>query len=123
MNRKKFGELEDLVINLFLNSHHPLTVREIHQSVGNQRAYTTLLTVVIRLYKKGILARRKEGRSFRYSLKKTKKHTFLNKAEKLFRNTSPSQLFSYFLREETDVSIEELNAIEKMIQEYKSKKQ
>lgn len=123
MKRKKFGELEDLVIHLFVNTNRPLTVREVHQLVGSKRAYTTLLTVVIRLYKKGTLIRTKEGRSFEYSLKAPKQHTFFSKAKKLFRNTSPTQVFSYFLREEADISVEELATLEKMIQEYKEKKQ
>ena len=42
------------------------TVREVHAAFGEATAYTTLMTTLDRLYRKGLLARRKEGRAFRY---------------------------------------------------------
>ena len=42
------------------------SVREIHQSFGERAAYTTLMTTLDRLYKKGLLDRHKEGRAFLY---------------------------------------------------------
>ena len=43
------------------------TVREVHQALGETRAYTTVMTTLDRLYKKGLLARRKSRRAFLYS--------------------------------------------------------
>lgn len=44
------------------------SVREIHAAFGDQRAaYTTLMTTLDRLHKKGLLERRKEGRAFLYA--------------------------------------------------------
>lgn len=43
------------------------SVREIHQAFEERVAYTTLMTTLDRLYRKGLLARRKEGRAFLYS--------------------------------------------------------
>src|SRR2546427_12984445 len=41
-------------------------VREVHFAFGERAAYTTLMTTLDRLYKKGLLERRKEGRAFLY---------------------------------------------------------
>ena len=42
-------------------------VREIHSAFGGRAAYTTLMTTLDRLHKKGLLERRKEGRAFLYA--------------------------------------------------------
>ena len=44
-----------------------LSVRQGHLSVGGARAYTTVMTTLDRLHKKGLLARRKSARAFLYS--------------------------------------------------------
>lgn len=43
------------------------SVREIHEEIGPRLAYTTVMTTLDRLFKKGILARRAVGRAFYYS--------------------------------------------------------
>jgi predicted transcriptional regulator len=44
-----------------------VSVREVFKSFDEQIAYTTLMTTLDRLHKKGLLTRRKEGRAFLYS--------------------------------------------------------
>jgi predicted transcriptional regulator len=50
------------------------TVREIATDLGEQRklAYTTVLTLVSRLWMRGLLLREPEGRGFRYTPAKTR---------------------------------------------------
>jgi BlaI family transcriptional regulator, penicillinase repressor len=43
------------------------SVRDVHAAFGETNAYTTLMTTLDRLYRKGLLTRRKEGRAFRYA--------------------------------------------------------
>ena len=45
----------------------PLLVRDIQQAILPPRAYNTVWTVVEILYRKGWLAREKDGRAYRYS--------------------------------------------------------
>jgi len=122
MKRKGFGELENAVISLFLKKGRTLSVRDIHAALGGDRAYTTLLTVVSRLYQKGVLSRQKEGRSYVYILKKSKENTLFQKIKKQLLTASPIQVFSYFLSHQKDISSDEIEQIEEMIQEYKRKK-
>ena len=43
-----------------------ITVRDLHLEVGSRLAYTTVMTTLDRLYKKGLLQRRKLGKAFYY---------------------------------------------------------
>jgi len=44
-----------------------ISVRDVFVSFNQRVAYTTLMTTLDRLYKKGLLSRRKSGRAFLYS--------------------------------------------------------
>ena len=44
----------------------PLPVREVGRRLGRRLAYTTVMTTLDRLYKKGLLDRAKEGNAFLY---------------------------------------------------------
>src|SRR5881398_3558738 len=43
------------------------SVSVVHERMGGRLAYTTIMTTLDRLYKKGILRRRKQGRAFLYT--------------------------------------------------------
>lgn len=59
------GDLEQRVMDLMWDEA-PLAVREVQRRVGGRLAYTTLMTTLDRLYKKGLLARDKVGLAFIY---------------------------------------------------------
>ena len=61
------GELETLVMDIAW-SHPPLTVRELcgHMESERERAYTTIMTTMDRLHRKGLLTRAKDGNAWRY---------------------------------------------------------
>lgn len=63
-----FGELEAAIMARVWSASRPLLVREIWAALRPERepAYNTVLTVVEILYRKGWLAREKDGRAFRY---------------------------------------------------------
>jgi predicted transcriptional regulator len=46
--------------------HGELSVRDLHAELAPRLAYTTVMTTMDRLYKKGMLKRRKEGKAFLY---------------------------------------------------------
>jgi predicted transcriptional regulator len=64
--RFALGKLEREVMNEAWRRGE-ISVREVHRAFGERMAYTTLMTTLDRLYKKGLLGRRKEGRAFLYS--------------------------------------------------------
>lgn len=49
-----------------------ISVRDVFVSFDERIAYTTLMTTLDRLYKKGLLSRRKSGRAFLYSPRVTR---------------------------------------------------
>jgi predicted transcriptional regulator len=63
-----FGELEAAIMDRVWLAGRPVLVREIWAELRPERepAYNTVLTVVEILYRKGWLARRKDGRAYRY---------------------------------------------------------
>jgi predicted transcriptional regulator len=61
----RLGTLEREVMGLVW-SRHEISVREACERLGSSVAYTTVMTTMDRLFKKGLLARRKSGRAFIY---------------------------------------------------------
>jgi predicted transcriptional regulator len=66
MMMRGFGELEGAIMDQVWSAGRPLLVREILEALEPQRAYNTVWTVTEVLYRKGWLAREKEGRAYRY---------------------------------------------------------
>jgi len=64
-----FGDLEAVIMDRLWTRGQPTTVREIHTDLREQReiAYTTVLTVIDNLFKKGWLRREPAGRAHRYN--------------------------------------------------------
>jgi predicted transcriptional regulator len=65
------GHLEITVMEI-LWAAGEATVHDVAQRLGRPLAYTTVMTTLDRLYKKGLLARRKSERAFLYTPRLTK---------------------------------------------------
>lgn len=69
------GPLEREVMEFVWQQYHQnhanseVSVRDVHVAFNERLAYTTLMTTLDRLHKKGLLERRKDGRAFFYSLR------------------------------------------------------
>lgn len=66
------GALERDVMECLWRRGAEASVRDVHAAFGETTAYTTLMTTLDRLYRKGLLARRKEGRAFLYAPRLTR---------------------------------------------------
>ena len=60
------GELERGVMDQLWATDGAQSVREVHLAIGRDLAYTTVMTVLDRLAKKGLVERERDGRAFRY---------------------------------------------------------
>ncbi len=60
------GELETELMERVW-AHKEVSVRDLYQEMDGRLAYTTLMTTLDRLYKKGLFSRRKEGKAYFYS--------------------------------------------------------
>ncbi|MGW0227546.1 BlaI/MecI/CopY family transcriptional regulator [Actinopolymorpha singaporensis] len=64
----RLGNLEREVMEHVWSAKDPVTVREVHEALAVERdlAYTTVMTVLDRLAKKGVVRRVRDGRAYRY---------------------------------------------------------
>jgi predicted transcriptional regulator len=64
-----FGELETVIMARVWAQGHPVTVRELFDELAGERAiaYTTVMTTMDNLHRKGWLTRVKEGKAYRYT--------------------------------------------------------
>jgi predicted transcriptional regulator len=65
---RQFGELEAVIMDRLWDWDGPALVREVVDDLRNDRqiAYTTVMTVMENLYRKGWLRRHRDGRAWRY---------------------------------------------------------
>jgi predicted transcriptional regulator len=64
--RRGAGELEAAVLEVLQRGGAALSPGEVRARIGCDLAYTTVVTILTRLHAKGVLERRKSGRSYRY---------------------------------------------------------
>lgn len=63
----RLGELERAVMDVLWDHAEPCLVRDVARALGDRDlAYTTVMTVLDRLAKKGIVRRHRDGRAWRY---------------------------------------------------------
>jgi predicted transcriptional regulator len=68
------GDLEREVMTQLWNAGEPLTVRQVHERLSPDRdlAYTTVMTVLDRLAKKGVVTQERADRAYRYGPAQTR---------------------------------------------------
>ena len=66
---RRFGDLEAVIMDHLWTRSEPATIRDLLDVLAPARtpAYTTVLTVVDNLFKKGWLRREPDGRAYRYT--------------------------------------------------------
>ena len=64
--RRAMGALEAEVLSKVWATEDGATPAQVLESLGGALAYTTVMTVLIRLWKKGLLTRSREGRAYVY---------------------------------------------------------
>jgi len=116
------GPLELEVLGL-LNAASDQSVNQIQiqlKSSGHDLAYTTVMTVLVRLFKKGLVKRKKEGRQFLYSAQQKKETSpfkiFERVKNSLFGTERLKPILS-LLDSDEDLTKEELLTLKKAIDE------
>jgi predicted transcriptional regulator len=99
-----------------------LSVRDVHTRLEARLAYTTVMTTMDRLYKKGLLERRKEGRAFLYSARLTRRQLALDAGAGVIRgllDTEGEPALSFLVDAVTDRDRELLDTLERLVREKK----
>jgi predicted transcriptional regulator len=100
---RALGNLQATVLDVFWKTESA-TVREVVDALRRRRrplAYTTVLTLVTRLWSRGLLTREPEGRGFRYRPARTR--------DELLADLS-DELIDRLFRDFGDVAVARLNA-------------
>ncbi len=64
--RRAFGELEGEVLAALWAAPGPMVPADVQAAVGGNLAYTTVMTILVRLRDKGVIEREKVGRAYAY---------------------------------------------------------
>lgn len=95
------GELEAVVMDVVWRSAAPQTVREVLAEITVTRplAYTTVMTVLDNLHRKGWVTREREGRAYRYSPSTTREEAAARALRELLASTGdPDGALLHFVR-------------------------
>lgn len=94
------GELEFKIMRILWDADQALDVRAVAMALGEERAYTTVMTTLHRLHKKGYLTQHKEGRAFFYRAgvnQDTVLQKMLSRIAKVFYNGDIGELVPQIL--------------------------
>ena len=116
------GALETEVMDRLWSDGGELRVRDVHAAFQARLAYTTVMTTMDRLYKKGLLERRKEGRAFLYRARLTRQQFVLHAGAGLIRGLLESEgepALAFLVDAVTDRDREMLDRLERVVREKK----
>lgn len=65
--RRPSGALESEVLAALWAAQGPMTPAQVQESLGSDLAYTTVMTILTRLYEKGAATRERVGRAYAYA--------------------------------------------------------
>jgi len=116
------GALETEVMEAIWRRGAELRVRDVHARLEARLAYTTVMTTMDRLYKKGLLERRKAGRAFLYSARVTRRQLAFHAGAGFIRDLIESEgepALSFLVDAVTDRDRELLDRLERLVREKK----
>lgn len=123
MKKRNFGELE-LTILRILKAGKRMTVKEVHKILGEKDNYNTIMTVMLRLSEKKIVAREKVGIHYEYWLlsDKEKVPSFFEQIKQKVFGIKTTELISYLIDSNQEMSDDEFAEVEKIIQKSKEER-
>jgi predicted transcriptional regulator len=110
---REFGELEGAIMDVMWDGDHPYVVREVRERMcyGRPVAYTTVMTVMNILYRKGVLGREMHGRAWRYwPTEAREEHDARLMAEVLRSGGDEGVTMRHFLERVSDEEMESLRS-------------
>ena len=87
-SRRRPGQLEGEVLAALWAAPDPLTPAAVLASVGGDLAYTTVMTILVRLHDKGVIERTKVGRAFAYRPVVAETDVVAEQVRRLFAHSS-----------------------------------
>ncbi len=100
MAKLAMGELEAEVMDVLWDAGGPLTPGQVHELMSAERplAYTTVMTILVRLWRKGRLDRQPAGRAYAYQPLKSREAYAASRMDEVLGATKDRPLaLSYFI--------------------------
>ena len=100
-----FGDLESVIMHMVWDHGNPVTVRELFDELRHERpiAYTTVMSTMDNLHRKGWLAREKDGKAYRYTATASREeYSARLMREALDGGGQPDLVLSHFLEQMSD---------------------
>ena len=123
MAKRTFGELELTILHI-LKKGERMTVKQVHKILGEKDNYNTIMTVMLRLSEKKILARERVGISYEYWLisSKEKIPSFFDQLKQKVFGIKTPELISYLIESNQEMSDEEFAEVEKLMEKAKKER-
>ena len=119
-----FGTLELRVLDAVWRHGGEVAVRDLTDEFAGL-AYTTLMTTMDRLHRKGVLERRKIGRAFAYravsSREELESGAVARALQPLLRGTNAEPILSFFVEEVSRQDDRLLDELERLVREKRRK--
>jgi predicted transcriptional regulator len=121
------GALESQVMDALWSTDDPMCVddvRRILQESGKDSAYTTIMTTLARLYRKGFLAREMKGRAYYYAPRISRRELGSSVTKQVIDGllgAFAEPTMSYFVDALSDSDPDKLDALAEMIREKRKK--
>jgi predicted transcriptional regulator len=110
---REFGELEMAIMDVMWAANTPCTTREVRERMryGRPVAYTTVMTVMDILYRKGVLQRVKHGRAWQYwPVERREEHDARVMTEVLRSGGDEAVTMRHFLERVSDDELDRLRS-------------
>lgn len=121
VERRAFGELETEILNILKDGNRH-TIKEVQRKLGGGDNYNTVMTVMSRLAQKKILNRERMGLHYEYWVPSPRdSQSFFDKIKYKFLGIKTSALVSYLIDSAEDLSDDEIEEMEKMLQKARKK--
>ncbi|MGQ9732496.1 MAG: BlaI/MecI/CopY family transcriptional regulator [Candidatus Zipacnadales bacterium] len=121
------GQLEAAVMSVIWDAGVPLCVEEVRSALAQVQAksaaYTTIMTTLDRLYKKGFLSRERRGKAYYYQAKVSRTELGSNITKQVIDgllNTFAEPAISYFVEALGDHDPEKLDSLAALIAKKKA---
>ena len=115
MARRPMGQLEAAVMDVLWDHNGWLTPGEVHELLpgSDDRAYSTVLTILIRLYKKGRLERQRDGKAHAYRPVETREEYTAKRMSELLADSDSHTALVHFV---SGLSASDLSQLRRALQ-------
>ncbi|MBS1691466.1 MAG: BlaI/MecI/CopY family transcriptional regulator [Actinobacteria bacterium] len=113
MQQRGFGDLEAVVMDRVWMAAEPVTVRDVYDDLAATReiAYTTVMSTMDNLHRKGWLERERAGKAYRYWPTMTREQRSANlMADALHAGGNADDVLTFFLGQMNDEESARLRA-------------